>query len=377
MDYGMKNRMAGILSPKSGRCVMLAVDHGYFQGPTTGLERPRDVVAPLLPYADSLMLTRGVLRTSVDPGVRVPIVLRMSGGTSVLKEDLSNEDITVSMEDAIRCNASALALSVFVGSANERQTLTNLAKLCDDGQKYGIPVLAVTAVGKEMVRDARYLGLATRICAELGANVVKTYHCEGFEKVVNGCPVPVVIAGGKKIEERDALKLAYSAIKDGAAGVDMGRNIFQSRWPVQMIRAVRMIVHEGLTDEQAWTELQKMIGCGQSNASLRRDRPRRPRRHRAARPAPRRARRLHRSPRRRRPDHLRRPSQERGRRDLHRRRHPPRSRDPRRSEEDRARRPLRRGRRLRDPHGLARPQSVPEAHIASPKTTRERSIARP
>lgn len=260
MDYGMKNRMAGILSPKDGRCVMLAVDHGYFQGPTTGLERPRDVVAPLVPYADSLMLTRGVLRASVDADVRVPIVLRMSGGTSVLKEDLSNEDITVSTEDAIRCNASAMAISVFVGSANERQTLANLAKLCDDGQKYGIPVLAVTAVGKEMVRDARYLGLATRICAELGANVVKTYYCEGFEKVVNGCPVPVVIAGGKKIEERDALKLAYSAVSAGAAGVDMGRNIFQSRWPVPMIRAVRMIVHEGLTDEQAWTELQKMIG---------------------------------------------------------------------------------------------------------------------
>ncbi len=260
MDYGMKNRMAGILSPKNGRCVMLAVDHGYFQGPTTGLEKPRDVVAPLLPYADSLMLTRGVLRTSVDASVRIPIVLRVSGGTSVLKDDLSNEDLTVSTEDAIRCNASALAISVFVGSAHEKQTLSNLAKLVDDGQKFGIPVLAVTAVGKEMVRDSRYLGLATRICAELGANVVKTYHCDGFEKVVAGCPVPVVIAGGKKIEEHDALKLAYAAISDGAAGVDMGRNIFQSRWPVQMIRTVRMIVHEGLTDAQAWTEFQKMVG---------------------------------------------------------------------------------------------------------------------
>jgi putative autoinducer-2 (AI-2) aldolase len=260
MDYGLSSRMAGILSPKNGRCVMLAVDHGYFQGPTTGLERPRDVIAPLLPHADSLMLTRGVLRTCVDPAVRIPIVLRMSGGTSVLKEDLSGEDITVSTEDAIRCNASAMAISVFVGSANERQTLSNLAKLCDDGQKYGIPVLAVTAVGKEMARDARYLGLATRICAELGAHVVKTYHCEGFDKVVAGCPVPVVIAGGKKIEERDALKLAYAAVSDGAAGVDMGRNIFQSRWPVQMIQTVRMIVHEGLTDAQGWAEFQKMVG---------------------------------------------------------------------------------------------------------------------
>jgi len=184
----------------------------------------------------------------------------VSGGTSILKDDLSNEDLTVSVEDAIRCNASAMAISVFVGSANEKQTLTNLAKLCDDGQKYGIPVLAVTAVGKEMARDARYLGLACRIAAELGANVVKTYHCDGFDKVVAGCPVPVVIAGGKKIEERDALKLAYSAISDGAAGVDMGRNIFQSRWPVQMIRAVRSIVHENLTDAQAWTEFQKMVG---------------------------------------------------------------------------------------------------------------------
>ncbi|MFO0586444.1 MAG: 3-hydroxy-5-phosphonooxypentane-2,4-dione thiolase [Polyangiaceae bacterium] len=260
MDYGMKNRLAGILSPKNGRCVMLAVDHGYFQGPTTGLEKPRDVVAPLLPYADSLMLTRGVLRASVDANVRIPIVLRVSGGTSVLKDDLSNEELTVSTEDAIRLNASAMAISVFVGSANEKQTITNLSKLCDDGQKYGIPVLAVTAVGKEMVRDARYLGLATRICAEIGAHVVKTYHCDGFDKVVAGCPVPIVIAGGKKIEERDALKLAYAAVSDGAAGVDMGRNIFQSRWPVQMIRTVRMIVHEGLTDAQAWTEFQKMVG---------------------------------------------------------------------------------------------------------------------
>jgi putative autoinducer-2 (AI-2) aldolase len=260
MDFGMKNRMAGILTPKDNRCVMLAVDHGYFQGPTTGLEKPGEVVAPLLPYADSLMLTRGVLRSDIDANVRIPIVLRVSGGTSVLKEDLSDEELTVSVEDAIRLNASAMALSVFVGSSHEKQTLANLAKLCDDGQRYGIPVLAVTAVGKEMVRDARYLGLACRIAAELGANVVKTYYCDGFEKVVNGCPAPVVIAGGKKIEERDALKLAYSAISAGAAGVDMGRNIFQSRWPVPMIRCVRAIVHEGLTDAQAWDMFQKLAG---------------------------------------------------------------------------------------------------------------------
>lgn len=259
MDWGMQNRMAGIIRPDTKRCVMLAVDHGYFQGPTTGLERPGDTVAPLLDYADSLMLTRGVLRNCIDANRRIPIVLRVSGGTSVLKEDLSNEDLTVAIDDAIRLNAAALAISVFVGSPNERQTLANLSRLCDDGQKYGIPVLAVTAVGKEMVRDARYLGLACRICAELGAQVVKTYYCEGFEKVVNGCPVPVVIAGGKKIEERDALRLAHSAVSAGAAGVDMGRNIFQSKWPVAMIRAVRGIVQERHTDTQAWDYVQSQM----------------------------------------------------------------------------------------------------------------------
>ncbi len=259
MDWGMQNRLDSIISPKTNRCVMLAVDHGYFQGPTTGLERPGATVAPLLPYADALMLTRGVLRNTIDPGTRVPIVLRVSGGTSVLKDDLSGEDLTVSMEDAIRLNAAVVALSIFVGSPHEKETLTNLARLCDDGQKYGIPVLAVTAVGKEMVRDARYLGLACRIAAELGAQVVKTYYCDGFEKVVEGCPVPVVIAGGKKIEEREALKLAHDAVSAGAVGVDMGRNIFQSQWPVAMIRAVRGIVQDGKTDAQAWDLLQSLI----------------------------------------------------------------------------------------------------------------------
>ncbi len=252
MDWGMQNRLAGIIKPESGRCVMLAVDHGYFQGPTTGLEKPGETVAPLLRYADSLMLTRGVLRNCIDAAGRTPIVLRVSGGTSVLKDDLSSEDLTVSVEDAIRLNASAMAISVFVGSDNEKKTLKNLSRLCDDGQKYGIPTLAVTAVGKQMVRDARYLGLASRIAAELGAQIVKTYYCDDFDKIVNGCPVPVVIAGGKKIEERDALKLAFDAVSAGAAGVDMGRNIFQSRWPVQMIQAVRSIVHEGQSDAHAW-----------------------------------------------------------------------------------------------------------------------------
>lgn len=260
MDWGMRNRLAGILTPKTGRCVMLAVDHGYFQGPTSGLERPGQTVEPLLPYADALMLTRGVLRNTIDPGHRTPIVLRVSGGTSVLKDDLSGEGITVSIEDAIRINASGLAISIFVGSANEKRTLTNLAKLCDNGQKYGIPVLAVTAVGRDMVRDARYLGLACRIAAELGAQIVKTYYCQDFEKIVGGCPVPIVIAGGKKIEERAALRLAHDAISAGAVGVDMGRNIFQSKWPVQMIQAVRSIVHDGKTDAEAWEAFQGMIG---------------------------------------------------------------------------------------------------------------------
>ncbi len=260
MDWGMQNRLAGIIQPESGRCVMLAIDHGYFQGPTTGLEKPGQAVAPLLDYADSLMLTRGVLRNTIDANRRIPIVLRVSGGTSILKDDLSNEELTVAVEDAIRLNVSAMAISIFVGSDNEKQTLTNLARLCDEGQKYGIPVLAVTAVGKTMVRDARYLGLACRIAAELGAQIVKTYYCEDFQKIVGGCPVPVVIAGGKKIEEQDALKLAHNAVRDGAVGVDMGRNIFQSRWPVPMIQAVRSIVHDGKSADDAWGDFQQAIG---------------------------------------------------------------------------------------------------------------------
>ncbi len=248
MDWGMNDRVSRVLN--SGRAVMLAVDHGYFQGPTTGLERPRETITPLLPYADSLMLTRGVLRTSVDPGKGVPIVLRVSGGTSILKE-LSNEGIATAMEDAVRLNASAVAVSVFVGSENEKQTLLNLSQLVDDGERWGIPVLAVTAVGREMNRDARYLGLACRIAAELGARIVKTYYCEEFRKVVDSCPVPVVIAGGKKIPERDALELAAKAMSEGASGVDMGRNIFQSSNPVGMIKAVRAVVHDGADADEA------------------------------------------------------------------------------------------------------------------------------
>ncbi len=256
MDWGMKNRVSKIIRPEDGRCVMLAVDHGYFLGPTEGLEVPGRTIQPLLSHADSLMITRGVLRTSVNPNTDVPIVLRVSGGSSIIGEDLSNESITTSIEDAIKLNATCLALSIFVASKYEHQTLTALSKLVDVGEKYGIPVLAVTAVGKEMARDARYLGLACRIAAELGAHVVKTYYCENFERVVEGCPVPVVIAGGKKLsKEIDALELAYNAIEQGAVGVDMGRNIWQSDHPVAMIKAVRAIVHNNSDAEGAYNIL--------------------------------------------------------------------------------------------------------------------------
>jgi 3-hydroxy-5-phosphonooxypentane-2,4-dione thiolase len=251
MDWGMKNRLSRIFK-SDNRTVMLAVDHGYFQGPTTRLENPKRTIEPLLPYADSIMLTRGVLRNCVDARNDIPVVLRVSGGVSILKQDLSDEDITTSIEEAIRLNASALALSIFVGEEHEHRTLVNLARLVDEAERYGIPVLAVTAVGREMARDARYLALACRIAAELGARMVKTYYCENFEKVVDSCPVPLVIAGGKKIPEYDALKLTYNAIKDGASGVDMGRNIWQSDHPVAMIRAVRAIVHDNATADEAW-----------------------------------------------------------------------------------------------------------------------------
>ncbi|MDE1854186.1 MAG: 3-hydroxy-5-phosphonooxypentane-2,4-dione thiolase [Thaumarchaeota archaeon] len=247
-SWGEQNRISRMM--KDGRTVMLAVDHGYFQGPTTGLENPRKTITPLLPYADSLALTRGVLRTSVDPSQKIPIILRVSGGTSILKE-LSDEVVTTSIEEALRLNASAVALSVFVGSEHEKQTLANLAELVNEGERYGMPVMAITAVGREMARDARYLGLACRIAAELGASIVKTYYCEDFQKVVEGCPVPVVIAGGKKLPEREALQLAFDAVSEGAVGVDMGRNIFQSSNPVGMIRAIRAVVHDGKGVDEA------------------------------------------------------------------------------------------------------------------------------
>ncbi len=252
MDWGLANRLARILPPPAGRTVMLAVDHGYFLGPTSGLEEPAKTIGPLLPHADSLMATRGVVRRCVPPDADLPIVLRVSGGTSIRREDLSAEGIAASVEDAIRLNASAVTLSIFVGAEGERETLLNLGRLVDEGERYGIPVLAVTAVGRDMERDARYLGLSCRIAAELGAHFVKTYYCEGFEEVVRVTPVPLVVAGGKKVPERDAIALAWRAVQAGARGVDMGRNIFQSDCPAGMIRAVRAVVHEGAGVDEAY-----------------------------------------------------------------------------------------------------------------------------
>lgn len=252
MSWGLENRLSRIIRPGDNRTVMLAIDHGYFLGPTSGLECPGPLVDTLAPYADTLMLTRGVLRQTVKPATETPIVLRVSGGNSVLEEDLSNETIITSIEECIRLNAAGMALSIYVGSSGQHQTIKNLAKLIDQGERYGIPVLAVTAVGKEMVRDARYLGLACRIAAEMGAHVVKTYYCDDFERVVGCTPVPIVIAGGKKLPEREALEMTFAGISRGAAGVDMGRNIFQSDSPVGMIKAVRAIVHEGATVDDAY-----------------------------------------------------------------------------------------------------------------------------
>jgi 3-hydroxy-5-phosphonooxypentane-2,4-dione thiolase len=254
LDWGMQSRLARVFRPDTRRTVMLAIDHGYFQGPTTGLERVDLTILPLLPYADALMTTRGMVRSTVPPASRTPIVLRASGGPSILRE-LSDERIAVGMEDAARINAAAVAVQVFVGGEFETQSVRNMTRLVDAGQRYGIPVLAVTAVGQELTRDARYLRLATRMCAELGAHFVKNYYCEpGFETVTAACPVPLVMAGGKKLPERDALTMAYRAIENGAAGVDMGRNIFQSDTPRAMIRAVGAVVHESAKPEDAYEQ---------------------------------------------------------------------------------------------------------------------------
>jgi putative autoinducer-2 (AI-2) aldolase len=252
LDWGMQSRLARVFRPATNRTVMLAIDHGYFQGPTTGLERVDLSIVPLLGHADALMATRGMVRSTIPAAAGVPIVLRASGGPSILRE-LSDEQIAVSMEDASRINACAVAVQVFIGGEFETQSVRNMTRLVDESQRYGIPVLAVTAVGKELTRDARYLRLATRICAELGAHVVKTYYCaEDFDTVAAACPVPLVMAGGKKLPELDALTMAYRAVQEGAAGVDMGRNIFQSDDPVAMIRAVGAVVHESMKPPAAY-----------------------------------------------------------------------------------------------------------------------------
>jgi putative autoinducer-2 (AI-2) aldolase len=251
-DWGMQNRLSRIFRPDTGRTVMLAIDHGYFQGPTTGLERVDLNIVPIAPFADALMLTRGILRSTIPATHRGGIVMRASGGPSILK-DLSNERLALDLEDAARMNVHALAVQVFVGGEYETQSVHNMTRLVDAGYRYGIPVLGVTAVGKELTRDARYLGLATRICAELGAQFVKTYYCEeGFANVVAGCPVPVVMAGGKKLPELEALQTAYRAVQEGAAGVDMGRNIFQSHAPAAMIQAVAKVVHDDARPDEAY-----------------------------------------------------------------------------------------------------------------------------
>lgn len=257
-DWGMRSRLSRVFDPADGKTVMLAFDHGYFQGPTSGLERLDTSILPLVPQADALMLTRGALRTTVPADTNKGIVLRASGGPSVLKE-LSDEEVSVGIDDAVRLDAAALAVQVFIGGENETKSIRNMTTLVDQGQAAGIPVLAVTAVGRDMVRDARYFRLATRIPAELGAHFVKTYYVEeGFETVTSSCPVPIVIAGGKKVPEHDALTVAYRAIQEGAAGVDMGRNVFQSEHPSAMLSAVRGVVHDGLKPDEAYALYQDL-----------------------------------------------------------------------------------------------------------------------
>lgn len=263
LDFGMQHRLARIFGA-DGRTVMLAFDHGYFQGPTSGLERVDLNIVPLAPYADALMATRGIFRSVVPAGADNALVLRASGGPSILKE-LSDERLAMDIEDAVRIDAAAAAVQVFIGGEHETQSITNLTTLVDGGMRYGIPVMGVTAVGKDMARTARYFGLATRIIAELGAQLVKTYYVEeGFDEVTAACPVPIIMAGGKKIPVLDALTMAYRAVDQGAAGVDMGRNIFQRRAPEAMVQAVRAVVHDGVTPEAA-AEMYRELSGGQED----------------------------------------------------------------------------------------------------------------
>ena len=260
MGWGKKNRISRIIRPETGKSVMLAVDHGYFMGPTTGLKDLGKAVKHLLPYADTLMLSRGMLRHCIDDKTSTPIVLRASGGTSIIGKELLHEGITMSVKDAVRLNAVGVAFSICVGTDFERNTLLGLTQLIDEAEEYGMPVVAVTAVGKELGKDARYLSLSSRMAAELGAHIVKTYYCEGFDKVVDSCPVPVVMAGGKKLPELEALEMTAKAIEYGAVGVDMGRNIFQSEDPVAMIQAVREVVHNDATPKEAFEVFSQLKG---------------------------------------------------------------------------------------------------------------------
>ena len=259
-DWGLKNRLAKVFNPTNGRTIMLAFDHGYFQGPTTGLERVDQTILPLEPYCDCLMLTRGIQRSIIPASTQKAIALRASGGTSMARPDeLSNESLACSIEEAIRLNASVLAVQVFIGSVHERQTISNLTRLIDQANRYGIAVMGVVAVGREMARTPRYFRLATRIMAELGTHILKCYYTdEEFESITACCPVPIVIAGGKKIPELDALNMAYNACEQGASGVDMGRNIFQSDAPVPMMRAVRGVVHGGMKPDEAYQMYQDL-----------------------------------------------------------------------------------------------------------------------
>jgi putative autoinducer-2 (AI-2) aldolase len=262
LDWGMTNRLARVFSPQSGRTVMLAVDHGYFQGPTTGLERIDLSIVPLLPYCDALFCTRGILRSVIPAWAQRPMVLRASGGPSILKE-LSDEQIAMDMEDAVRLNAAGVGIQVFIGGEFETRSIHNMTKLIDAGLRVGMPVMGVTAVGTNMVRDARYFRLACRIIAELGAQYVKTYYVDdGFETVTSSCPVPIVMAGGKKLPELEALTMAYNAVQQGASGVDMGRNIFQSDAPKAMIQAVHAVVHQNMKPAHALDLFQSLKSQG-------------------------------------------------------------------------------------------------------------------
>jgi putative autoinducer-2 (AI-2) aldolase len=262
LDWGMKNRLARVFAPATGRTVMLAIDHGYFQGPTTGLERIDLSIVPLLPFCDALFCTRGILRSVIPAESNRPMVLRASGGPSILKE-LSNEQVAMDMEDAVRLNAAGVGIQVFIGGEHETRSIHNMTKLIDAGLRCGMPVMGVTAVGTNMVRDAKYFRLACRIIAELGAQYVKTYYvADGFETVTASCPVPIVMAGGKKLPELEALTMAYNAVQQGAAGVDMGRNIFQSDAPKAMISTVHAVVHKNVKPAEAFEMFKALKAKG-------------------------------------------------------------------------------------------------------------------